>query len=167
MMNKYFKNVDCIEELKKQYFALAKKYHSDITGGNDEIMKEINNQYAELHRRYKDVHRSFKEDKEEKTYTAETSTAETPEDFITIVMNLLNLGLNVELCGRWLWISGETMPHKDKLKALGCRWCGGKKMWSWHYPEDSSRPHKKAWNIEKIRNTYGSQTYINNTPLLV
>lgn len=40
-----FKNITCIEELKKQYFALAKKYHSDLTGGSDEKMKEINAEY--------------------------------------------------------------------------------------------------------------------------
>lgn len=28
-MTKNFVNVNCIEELKKQYFALAKKYHSE------------------------------------------------------------------------------------------------------------------------------------------
>ena len=35
MKTRYFNNVECIEELKKRYFALAKLYHSDITGGSD------------------------------------------------------------------------------------------------------------------------------------
>ena len=51
-MKNYFTNIKTVEELKKQYFALAKKYHSDITGGSAEIMKEINNEYAELHKKY-------------------------------------------------------------------------------------------------------------------
>ena len=57
---KYFSNIKTIEELKKQYFALAKKYHSDITGGSDDIMKQINAEYADLHKRYKDIHTSHK-----------------------------------------------------------------------------------------------------------
>ena len=150
-MTKYFNNVDCIEELKKQYFALAKKYHSDLNGGSDEAMKEIDAQYSDLFKRYKDIHRS----------------AEAPEDFINIINQLLNLGVDVELSGRWLWISGNTMPVKDQLKAIGCKWCSKKKVWSWHYPEDSSRRHK-PWTEEKRREVYGSVRFTASpTPLLV
>ena len=56
-----FENVNCVEELKKQYFALAKKYHSDITGQSDEKMKELNNEYSELYKKFKDVHLNTKE----------------------------------------------------------------------------------------------------------
>ena len=101
MKTRYFSNVNCIEELKKQYFALAKLYHSDITGGSDEAMKAINAEYSELFKTYKDIHKSIKEDAPEETYTATESTKEAPEDFINIIRALLNLGLSVELCGRW------------------------------------------------------------------
>ena len=52
-MGKYFKAVDCIEELKKQYYRLAKMYHSDINGGGDEAMKEVNAEYSALFAKYK------------------------------------------------------------------------------------------------------------------
>ena len=154
MRNKYFKNVDCIEELKKQYFKLAKENHSDINGGDDEAMKEINNEYSELFKKYKDVHRSIKEDSEP-TYTSQTATAEEAADFIGIVRELLKMKLNVELCGRWLWISGDTRARKDELKALGCKWAAKKKMWSWHYPEDGCHSKGKK-SMADIRKIYGS-----------
>lgn len=154
-----------IEEVKKQYFALAKKYHSDITGGNDEAMKQINAEYAELHKKYKDVHASIKP--EEETYTAAEPTSECPEDFINIVLTLLKMGVNVELCGRWLWISGDTRPHKDQLKAMGCRWSAKKCMWSWHYPEDGGRYRKKSSSMDEIRETYGSVSFQFNGPALL
>ena len=121
MKTRYFNNVNCIEELKKQYFALAKLYHSDITGGSDEAMKAINAEYSELFKTYKDIHKSIKEDAPEETYTAKESTKEAPEDFINIIRALLNLGLSVELCGRWLWITGDTKAAKEDLTKLGCR----------------------------------------------
>ncbi len=31
-----------------------------------------------------------------------------------------------------VWIGGETKPHKDKLKAAGCKWAPKKKMWYIH-----------------------------------
>ena len=100
MKTRYFHNVNCIEELKKQYFALAKLYHSDITGGSDEAMKAINAEYSDLFKVYKDIHKSIKEDAPEETYTAKESTKEAPQDFITIIRALFHLGLSVELCGR-------------------------------------------------------------------
>lgn len=154
---KYFSNIKTIEELKKQYFALAKKYHSDITGDSDDIMKQINAEYADLHKRYKDIHTSHKPEQE--TYTATEATSECPEDFINIVSALLKMGLNVELCGRWLWISGDTKPRKDELKAIGCKWSAKKGMWSWHYPEDGKRYHKRTSSMEEIRETYGSVSF--------
>lgn len=166
---KYFtikKNMT-IEEVKKQYYKLALKYHSDVTGGNDDAMKEINAEYSELHKKYKDVHASIKEEEEEETYTAKESTSECPEDFINIVSALLRMGVNVELCGRWLWISGDTKPHKDELKALGCRWSAKKGMWSWHYPEDGKRYHGTTSTMEEIRDTYGSVSFQFGGPALL
>ena len=156
MRIKYFENVDCIEELKKQYFRLAKENHSDINGGNDEAMKEINAEYTELFKVYKDIHRSTKEDSTETTYEAAEATAEEAADFIGIVRELLRMHLSVELCGRWLWISGDTRAHKDELKALGCKWAAKKKMWSWHYPEDGGRHFRGKRSMQEIRNKYGT-----------
>lgn len=158
---KYFTNVKTIEELKKQYFALAKKYHSDITHGSDEIMKEINSEYSDLFRVYKDVHQSIKEDSTEETYTAKTATNEAPEDFINIIKFLLSLGgLDVELCGRWLWIGGNTKEHKDQLKAMGCKWSSNKKLWSWHYDGDATPYHKRhSQDMSHIRSKYGSVSF--------
>ena len=65
----------------------------------------------------------------------------------------------MELCGRWLWIGGETKKHKDELKALGCKWSKNKEKWSWHYPEDSIKTFKgkKAWSMDAIRSAFGSE----------
>lgn len=155
----YFKAVDCIEELKKQYYRLAKMYHSDINGGGDEAMKEVNAEYSALFGKYKDIHRSVKEDSPERVYTADKKTSEAPEDFINIIAVLLNMdGLEIELCGRWVWIGGNTKEHKDSLKALGCKWSQNKQMWSWHYPEDRSF-NRKPYSMDKIRSVFGSEKY--------
>ena len=164
---KYFENVKCVEELKKQYFALAKKYHSDITGQSDDKMKELNNEYSELHKILKDVHASIKENTEP-YYTAKTPTNEAPEDFINIIKFLLSLkGLEVELCGRWIWISGDTKPHKDLLKNMGCKWANEKKMWSWHYNGDATGYKRKGTAIGEIRNLYGSMSFKTSETMLL
>ena len=155
---KWFINVDCVEELKSQYRKLCMKHHPD-RGGNTADMQEINGEYETLFNRYKDIHRSTREDGP-RTYTAETKTAETPWDFINICNELFKLdGIEVELCGRWLWIGGNTLIHREHLKKLGCAWSKNKQKWSWHFPEDAARKYKgkKAWSMDRIRDCFGSE----------
>lgn len=79
---------------------------------------------------------------------------------MAIIAVLLSLdGLEVELCGRWLWIGGETRRHKEALKAAGCRWCSKKGLWSWHFPEDGVKRRRKTSSMNEIRNKYGSQRF--------
>lgn len=165
---KFFENVKCIEDLKRQYFALAKKYHSDIHGGNDEKMKSLNGEYSKLYEIYKDIHKSIREDSPEEYYTAKTPTNEVPADFINIVKFLLSLkGLEVELCGRWLWIGGDTMTHKELLKEMGCKWSPKKKLWSWHYDGDAAGYRKKGTDMGRIRSMYGSMAFKTDEQLLL
>lgn len=46
-MAKYFINVNTLEELRKQYKELLKKYHPD-NGGSEEITKAVNAEYDKL-----------------------------------------------------------------------------------------------------------------------
>ena len=44
-MKTYFKDVQTLEELRKQYKVLLKKYHPDNGNGSEEITKAINMKY--------------------------------------------------------------------------------------------------------------------------
>lgn len=163
---KYFSGVDCIEELKAQYRKLAMKHHPD-RGGTKEAMQDINAEYSELFARYKDIHAGTnKETGKRETYTAKEETSEAPDEFINVISELLKMdGLTVELCGRWLWIGGETMKHKDKLKELGCRWSSAKKLWSFHHQDAQVTPYKRhTWSMERIRMQFGSEDYTGSAP---
>ena len=93
--------------------------------------------------------------------TGETrATKESAGAFIMILDHLLKLdGLEIELCGRWLWIGGNTKPHKEKLKACGCRWSNSKKLWYWHFAEDGDRWHRGNKSMNQIRRKYGSTRF--------
>ena len=153
---KYFTECKTLDELKKQYRRLAMIHHPDV-GGDVEAMKAINNEYAALFETLKDQHNARAAADE----TGKTSTTtEAPEEFIAIIEKLLRLdGLEVELCGSWLWIGGNTREHKEALKAAGCRWSSSKKLWYWRHAEDGHRWHKGNKTMSQIRNKYGSQTY--------
>lgn len=157
---KWFENVDCVEVLKAQYRKLAGKHHPDV-GGNTLDMQEINREYEILFEKYKDIHAGVDKETGNRTvYESQKKTAEVASDFIWIVNELFKLdGLDIEMCGRWIWIGGNTMKHREQLKKLGCAWSPKKKLWSWHYPEDSAIRYKgrKEWSMNKIRSYFGSE----------
>lgn len=148
---KYFTNCTTLDELKKAYRRLAMIHHPDV-GGDEETMKAINNEYAELFEVLKDRHNAAADEQHQ--------TTEAPHEFIDIISALLKLdGLEVELCGSWLWIGGNTREHKEALKALGCRWSQNKGKWHWHHAEDGSKWHRGKATMSEIRFKYGSQVF--------
>lgn len=148
---KYFAACTTLDELKKEYRRLAMIHHPDH-GGDTATMQAINGEYSEAFARLKNQHNAAADEAHQ--------TTETPEEFIAIISQLLRFpGLIVELCGSWLWITGETYAIKDQLKAAGCRWSSSKKAWYWHHPEEGHRWHKGTATMSDIRTKYGSQTY--------
>lgn len=67
-MTTYFNNPKTLEELRKQYKNLLKKYHPDNVGGSEEATKDINNEYEALFKALKDVHNQTAEDTTRQTY---------------------------------------------------------------------------------------------------
>ena len=110
---KFFAACTTLDELKKEYRRLAMIHHPDH-GGDTATMQAINGEYSEAFARLKDQHNAAADEAHQ--------TTETPEEFIAIISQLLRFpGLIVELCGSWLWITGETYAVRDQLKAAGCR----------------------------------------------
>lgn len=152
----YFANIKNLDELKAQYRRLAMMYHPD-RGGSVEIMQAINAEHDRLFDQLKQEQNARAEQDESGRTRA---TTETPEEFRTIISALLKIpGIIVELCGSWLWITGDTRPVKDALKAAGCRWSSSKKAWYWRHPEDSSGRYRGKSSMGEIRDKYGSQVF--------
>ena len=57
-MTRYFKNPQTLEELRKQYRDLLKKFHPDNENGSEEISKAINAEYEQLFKVLKNRHES-------------------------------------------------------------------------------------------------------------
>jgi curved DNA-binding protein CbpA len=148
---KYFKNPQTLEELKKQYRELAMKHHPD-KGGDTATMQAIKNEYDDLFVKLKDV----RKDREGKTYTAKQSTNETPEHFKHIIDELMKMeNITIEIIGCFIWVTGETKPYKDMLKALKFFYHSTKKAW-YLKPENYHRQSRKDYSFDEIRNMYGT-----------
>mgnify|MGYP001360983719 CR=1 FL=1 len=124
-MNKYFNNINTLEELKKEYKKLALKLHPDRPGGNEESFKLMQNEY-EI---------KFATLKKREEIKSNKVNNENVKEYMDIIDKIINLNIDIEICGTWIWVSGNTYNVKDELKAAGFKWARNKKMWYWHSGE--------------------------------
>ena len=143
---KYFAGVKTVEEIRKRYRELLKKYHADNENGSIEVMQEINAEYDSL----------FAILSKEKQSDGQSYTYEENEQFKAILNEIIGFNMTVEIIGSWIWCF-DCYQYKDQLKALGFTWCSKKKAWVWH--DGEYRQHqKKEIPLNDIRAKYGSQT---------
>ena len=147
---RYFTNCKTLEQLKAEYKKLALKNHPDC-GGDEEVMKAINKEYDEVFPRLKNVHTN----KDGKTYTKENN--ETPDEFKDIITALMRMqGGTAEIIGLFIWVSGNTKPYKEQLKALGFKWHSKKACW-YKAPAGYVKYNKKQYSMDEVRDMYGVQ----------
>ena len=125
-MKNYFEGCFTLDALKARYRIMAKELHPDLHPElGDEPMKELNAQFERLSERLSHVAADGRT--EATAEQAEQARADA-DAYRAVIMQIIHLaGLEIELCGAWLWVSGETRAHKDALKAAGLRW-SAKKM---------------------------------------
>lgn len=146
---KWFKGCETMDELKAAYKKLAKRWHPDLPGGVLEAMQEINAEYDRLAAILPKVNA--------KGERYQPQTREAPEAFRAAVVAVQAIpGILVELCGEWLWITGNTREHRETFKAAGYKWSQNKAAWYWHEGE-YRRSGKKKYSMDDIRRRYGSQ----------
>lgn len=146
----YFDKCKTIEELKKEFHRLALIHHPD-KGGDVTIMQSINTEYEARLRYLSDnpgdnVSNGYNPDDE----------YEVGERYRKVINRIINLpNISIEICGRWIWISGETYVVRDQLKAAGFWWASQKKKWYWRPPEQNYK-RTQSKSMEWIRGTYGT-----------
>lgn len=152
-MRTYFKGIDNLEDLRKEYRKLAKKLHPDC-GGNEAEFKAMSDEYEKVFAELERAGRKTATNKEahEKKYDAGLD-----QEIRDIINKIIHLNIDIEVCGSWIWCSGNTYTCKDELKANGFKWCSNKKMWAWH-PADYVKKSRKSVSMNDIRNLYGSET---------
>lgn len=164
-MNKtiYFSNVETLEELRKQYKELLKRYHPDNSGGSTEATQDINAEYDILFKVLKDKHYSrahYNKENTDSSYEDMKYNFEEDEKLRDVLQSIISFdGINIEIIGCWIWIDGNTYMHRQALKALGFKWAGEKKRWYYH-TETFKKRSKKKLSIDDIRNYYGSTEVI-------
>lgn len=156
-MNTYFKEVNTLEELRKQYKELLKKHHPD-NGGDVADMQTINAEYDKLFKMLKDRHENNKtanNDKGNNDYNNMKYDFEEDEKLREMLNKIINFnGITIEIIGNWLWCF-DSYGYRKELKELGFKYAKNKKAWYFHTEAFRKRSHKKL-SMQDIRDYYGS-----------
>lgn len=158
-MNKYFKDVNTLEELRRQYRDLLKKYHPDNANGSTQVTQEVNAEYDQLFKVLKDRHESKTADSKENNaktdfnnmkydFTEDQKLREVLQQIITFE------GITIEVCGSWIW-AFDSYNYRKELKDFGFKYASKKKAWYWHSETFRKKSHKTL-SMDDIRNYYGS-----------
>lgn len=148
---KYFNEVyQDLQEMRKAFRDWCKKLHPDA-GGSAAEFTAMQAEYQQAVKNFRPAEKDGKPDSYQKAF-ADSLDAE----YMAVVVELIRMGLEIEVCGVWLWIHGDTKAVKEQLKACGCCWAPGKKLWYWRPSWAKSHGSKKRQSMEIIRAKYGS-----------
>lgn len=135
-----------LDMIKQAYRKLASANHPD-KGGNTETMQLINCAYEELCKFFI-MNQTLEINEENEEAHA--------FDFSFLDELKAMQGLIIEVCGYWIWLGGETYPHRAAIKALGFKFSGTKKAWYWSPVMSEKRFMCGTKPMAQIRKTYGS-----------
>ena len=135
-----------LDQCKTAYRKACSKYHPDRNPGGLEMMKAINAAWDYLQTL----------DWDRPANNAESQDANYGDALMAFINAVVNLpGIIIEVCGSWVWLSGDTKPHKDTIKEAGGRWASKKTQWYFR-PEGYRRIGRGEWSMDRIRYIYGS-----------
>ncbi len=145
------------EAVKTAWRKACKQYHPD-KGGSLEQMQLVNLAYDTLKTNdfwtSSDIRRT-------KNDTPLTESLQKKLDNIRHIP-----GINIELCGTWIWITGETRSAKGFLKVNGFKFSSKKSAWYYHNDKTRSKGRGK-FSLDEIRVYHGTMDLLNNTNAVV
>lgn len=153
-MKNYFSKCASLDEAKILYKSLAFKLHPDVSGYDSTAeFQAMQNEFAKFKpskEKYKDEFENFHH-----------------EAFMQMIADLMKIkGIEFEVCGSFIWLSGDTKPVKDQIKEIKNEAfkpaCWHREKCRWFFsPSDYKRRGGKKFSMDEIRNKYGSEMFAN------
>jgi curved DNA-binding protein CbpA len=165
----FVKDYASMEELRSHYRELCFLYHPDK---HPEDKAKYTALFQKMANEYDEFLKDFipgenrKESKKSEQYRREYNF-DSESALGKVIADLMQYpGLVIEICGSWIWLTGDTFRHKDNIKKMGFRWQDKKK--SWYFAGYDFKPKKsKIMDMDHIRQRYGSLEIETGEPLLI
>jgi curved DNA-binding protein CbpA len=142
------------EIVKAAYRQASLKFHPDRNPAGIEMMKLVN---------------EAKEALKDASYPIEHQNDDGynyGEEINEALNKIISLqGLVIEICGAWVWVSGETKQHWQTLKEAGFQFSPPKKMVYFRPQYAKTRRYKKdGLSMDEIRIKYGADNIKSKKP---
>lgn len=113
---------ETLEDLKRVYADEYSEVRYDV-----DLLKDLDLAWEDNFDSVRCLHRT----KGGKVYSTESAqNHETVGFFPELIESISNMAdVELEIEGTWMWVSGNTKPHREELKKFGLRWAPKKKMW--------------------------------------
>lgn len=99
-----------------------------------------------------------------KNFAGEISLDEDSTNFGEELNNAINAiinldGISIEVCGAWVWVTGETKKHAQALGKKGAGFYYASKKQAWYFrPADFKSRGRGKHSLDEIRAKYGSES---------
>ena len=133
-------------DLEKAYHTLREEYS----------LEEDTSIFNRMQAEYEVLAHLIEEGEEDRYKQLQAGENEPDQQLVIQYLKVYDLPLTIEIVGTWLWVSGDTRPHRQALKAAGFFWAHQKKMWYWRHA--SRRSWKSGKSLDEIKQTYGART---------
>ena len=130
------------------------RYRDSYYNNNESLVSDA--EYDKLFERLKHTYESsdsYKEQTDRQKQAYDWNKDKQIRDIITVLSKFL--GLEIEICGTWVYVRGNTYPYRKELKSLGLSYNKYKNCWIIHF-DDYYRYHKNPVSMSYIRDKYGS-----------
>lgn len=148
MKTNLFSGCKTPSEVEQRYEELLQVFKSG-NGESKEIIAAINDQYSELVAALKKASQ-VEANKEKATVSEKIKELQNSVD---------TKGLHLEVCGTWLWVTGQTYPIRNTLKNLGFRYSSNKLSY-YYRQEDYRSSTQKPIPMDLIREKFGTSEVV-------
>lgn len=150
---KFFHGCTTLDEVKALYKKLAFQHHPD-QGGDTVTMQAVNAEYAYASARILKGANLTEDETEQQIRFS--------EEYRRIIEQIAHLpGITIELVGLWIWVTGNTYPHRAELKAASLFFAPKKQAW-YYRSEDLKELRGGKKSLDEIRSKYGSEVVSSN-----
>lgn len=143
----FFADCKTKEEARKLFLKLCLQLHPDKGGEH--------NRFIRMQREYEYVQGLLPNETEKRETTQQKECS-----LSTMIELLCRLrGIEIELCGEWIWITGDTYNARSSLHEWGLKFSGKKRAWYWFdgIQDDENKKYRGKKSLSEIRSMYGSE----------
>lgn len=168
MEKKYFGNCKTAEEAKATFVQKMKELRGSNSFSATETFEELKKEFSATWMQVGNWHQNHKTGvlfKDDNVLNEDDAISFMNEIDTRLIALFEMSGITIEILGRWIYVSGNTKPYKDRLgkggkgvAGLGFKWNNQKGVWVYN-PDPQKRVYHKYDSMDEIRRDFDGSVF--------